>query len=205
MEDFEGNRTVVLEIAGEMDGGHATTPELTLERVATAQGLGERGRGVGDDGGSIGSRDDPNLRLPGELRQRAAAGRSGGAGRPCGDVDRGLQRIDLWRHGSLQARFGDSATHPHLCFHLIVEPEPTKSTSGVGRSLMAALHGVAWQRGRSLLILNARQGGPAVGFYKGSATRRWEWFPGTRSGRRESGTTMSPSISNWRCDRPTPG
>ena len=90
MEDFEGNRTVVLEIAGEMDGGHATTPELTLERVATAQGLGERGRGVGDDGGSIGSRDDPNLRLPGELRQRAAAGRAGGAGRPCGDVDRGL-------------------------------------------------------------------------------------------------------------------
>jgi hypothetical protein len=73
-----------------MDGGHATTPELTLERVAIAQGLGERGQGVGDDGGSIGSRDDPNLRLPGELRQRAAAGRTGGAGRPCGDVDRGL-------------------------------------------------------------------------------------------------------------------
>jgi hypothetical protein len=90
MEDLEGDGAVVLEIASEMDGGHATTPELTLERVATAQGLGERGRGVGDDGGSIGSRDDPNLRLPGELRQRVAAGRGAGAGRPRGDVDRGL-------------------------------------------------------------------------------------------------------------------
>ena len=90
MEDLEGDGTVVLQIAGEMDGGHATAPELTLERVATAQGLGERGRGVGDDGGSIGSRDDPNLRLPGELRQRAAAGCAVGAARRCRDVDRRL-------------------------------------------------------------------------------------------------------------------
>jgi hypothetical protein len=113
VEDLQGNGTVVLEIAGEMNGGHATAPKLTLERVAVAQGLGERGRGVSDDGGSIGSRDAPNLRLPGELRQRGAAGRAGGTGRPCGDIDRRLQRIDLWRHGSLQARFGDSGTHPH--------------------------------------------------------------------------------------------
>jgi hypothetical protein len=90
MEDLESDGAVVLEIAGEMDGGHAAAPELTLDRVATAQDLGERGRGVGDDGGSIGSRDDPNLRLPGALRQRAAAGRAGGAGWPGGYIDRRL-------------------------------------------------------------------------------------------------------------------
>ena len=35
---------------------------------------------------------------------------------------------------------------------------------GVGRSLMAALHDTARRRGRSLVVLNARRGGPAESF-----------------------------------------
>jgi GNAT superfamily N-acetyltransferase len=38
---------------------------------------------------------------------------------------------------------------------------------GVGRLLMAALHAVARQHGRSLLVLNTRRGDPAETFYKG--------------------------------------
>jgi GNAT superfamily N-acetyltransferase/uncharacterized protein YjiS (DUF1127 family) len=37
---------------------------------------------------------------------------------------------------------------------------------GVGRSLIAALHAAAWQRGRSLLTLNTRRGERAERFYK---------------------------------------
>jgi hypothetical protein len=54
VKDLQGNRAVVFEIAGEMDGGHATTPELTLERVATAQGLGKRSRGFRYGDSSVG-------------------------------------------------------------------------------------------------------------------------------------------------------
>jgi hypothetical protein len=43
---------------------------------------------------------------------------------------------------------------------------------------MAALRGAAWQQGRSLLILNARQGAPAVGFYKGLGYREVGVVPG---------------------------
>jgi GNAT superfamily N-acetyltransferase len=37
---------------------------------------------------------------------------------------------------------------------------------GIGRTLVQAMHGSAWQRGRSLLLLNARRGDPAETFYK---------------------------------------
>jgi acetyltransferase len=37
---------------------------------------------------------------------------------------------------------------------------------GIGRKLVHAMHGSAWQRGRSLLLLNARRGDPAETFYK---------------------------------------
>ena len=37
MEHLERHETVVLEVAGEEDGGHAPAPELTLEYVTAAQ------------------------------------------------------------------------------------------------------------------------------------------------------------------------
>jgi GNAT superfamily N-acetyltransferase len=37
---------------------------------------------------------------------------------------------------------------------------------GIGRSLLHTIHGCAWQRGRSLLLLNTRRGYPAETFYK---------------------------------------
>jgi hypothetical protein len=69
MEHLQGDGSVVLEIAGEMDRGHAAAPELTLERIATAQGLRERGQGVGDGGGSNEERD---ARICGERRACAS-------------------------------------------------------------------------------------------------------------------------------------
>jgi acetyltransferase len=50
--------------------------------------------------------------------------------------------------------------------------------SGVGRSLMAALHETARQHGRSLLFLNTRRGDPAEGFYKGLGYREVGVLPG---------------------------
>ena len=37
---------------------------------------------------------------------------------------------------------------------------------GIGRRLLHAIHDRAWQRGRSLLLLNARRGDPAESFYR---------------------------------------
>ena len=49
MEDLERDRAIVLEVMREVDRGHATAPELALERVAVGQrglepfqGLGQR-------------------------------------------------------------------------------------------------------------------------------------------------------------------
>jgi hypothetical protein len=44
MEDLQGNRTVVPEIAGEKDRGHPAAPELAFDRVAVTQGVGQLGR-----------------------------------------------------------------------------------------------------------------------------------------------------------------
>ena len=38
MQDLEGHRSVVLEVPGEVDGGHAAAAELALECVAVAAG-----------------------------------------------------------------------------------------------------------------------------------------------------------------------
>ena len=55
-EELEGDGAVVLEVAREIDGGHAAAAELALEDVAGAEAVLERGarvergsRGVGDD------------------------------------------------------------------------------------------------------------------------------------------------------------
>src|SRR5262249_59967088 len=70
--------------------------------------------------------------------------------------------------GSAQLALPCWPNAPHRAEVQKVLVAPGKRGQGVGRSLMAALHGVAWQQGRSLLILNAPQGGPAGGFFKGA-------------------------------------
>ena len=47
VQDLEGDVAVVLEIAREIDRGHAAAPELALERVAVSEGLRELGPNVG--------------------------------------------------------------------------------------------------------------------------------------------------------------
>jgi hypothetical protein len=47
MEDLQGDRTAVPEIAGEIDRGHAATAELALEHVAVGQGGLEPFEGLG--------------------------------------------------------------------------------------------------------------------------------------------------------------
>ena len=42
VEHLEGHRAVVLEIAGEVDGGHAAAAELALDAVAVTERVGER-------------------------------------------------------------------------------------------------------------------------------------------------------------------
>src|SRR4030095_10430667 len=49
---------------------------------------------------------------------------------------------------------------------------------GVGRRLVSALHAAARQRGRSLVLLNTRRGGPAEQFYKGLGYKAVGVVPG---------------------------
>lgn len=49
---------------------------------------------------------------------------------------------------------------------------------GVGAALMSALHAWAWQRGRSLVMLNTRRGSPAEAFYTAIGYRRVGVVPG---------------------------
>jgi acetyltransferase len=49
---------------------------------------------------------------------------------------------------------------------------------GIGRTLLQVIHDCAWQRGRSLLLLNARRGDPAERFYKRLGYREAGVIPG---------------------------
>jgi GNAT superfamily N-acetyltransferase len=49
---------------------------------------------------------------------------------------------------------------------------------GIGRTLLQAIHDLARQRGRSLLVLNARRGDPAETFYKRLGYREAGVIPG---------------------------
>jgi hypothetical protein len=42
LEHFESDSPLVTQVACEVDGGHATAPQLALEDVAASQGIGER-------------------------------------------------------------------------------------------------------------------------------------------------------------------
>ena len=46
-EHLDGDLAVVLEVLGQVDGGHAALPELPLEAVAIRQGFGQAGEDVG--------------------------------------------------------------------------------------------------------------------------------------------------------------
>jgi len=48
----------------------------------------------------------------------------------------------------------------------------------IGAALVTALHDWAWQRGRSLVMLNARRGSPAEGFYRALGYREAGVVPG---------------------------
>ena len=45
VQDLDGDLAVVLEVLGEVDGGHAALAELTLDAVAIGEGDGEALRG----------------------------------------------------------------------------------------------------------------------------------------------------------------
>jgi hypothetical protein len=53
VEHLEGHRAVVPQVAGEVDRGHAPTPELTLERVALGQPLPQIRRRVSHGGAPL--------------------------------------------------------------------------------------------------------------------------------------------------------
>jgi hypothetical protein len=46
-DDLERDGTIVLEVTGEVDRGHAAVSQLVLERVTVAEGGGEFGRDIG--------------------------------------------------------------------------------------------------------------------------------------------------------------
>ena len=48
VEDLDGDRAVVAQVMGQIDGGHAAAPKLAVEHVAVAQGVGQ-GRGDGHE------------------------------------------------------------------------------------------------------------------------------------------------------------
>lgn len=55
---------------------------------------------------------------------------------------------------------------------------PSLRGQGLGRYLLGAMHDAAQQRGRTLLLLNTRRGGPAERFYRGLGYREAGVIPG---------------------------
>ena len=74
---LEGHQAVVLEVAGEIDRGHAPTPELALERIPVLERLGKAVRQVGHGAPPAGMRS--TLRASAQGRQRGAVGHRTGA------------------------------------------------------------------------------------------------------------------------------
>jgi hypothetical protein len=52
-QDLQGDLPVVLEVLGEIDGGHAALPELALEAIAVVKGGLQLGERLGHGDGSI--------------------------------------------------------------------------------------------------------------------------------------------------------
>jgi len=70
---------------------------------------------------------------------------------------------------------------------------------GIGRRLLQAIHDRAWQRGRSLLLLNARRGDPAEAFYNRLGYRKVGVIPGYAVG--AAGETYD-NVAMYRVLRP---
>src|SRR5438093_12281858 len=72
VEHFEGDGTVVLQVAGEIDRGHPPAPELALECVAAAQPALKLRLQVGHRAWDEGTRDGPENLVLYDTRPRGA-------------------------------------------------------------------------------------------------------------------------------------
>lgn len=84
--------------------------------------------------------------------------------------------------GSAQLRLPTSPNGLHRAEVQKVFVGDTRRGRGVGRILMASLHDIARQHGRSLLLLNTRRGGRAEEFYKRLGYREVGVVPGYTRG-----------------------
>ena len=73
------------------------------------------------------------------------------------------------------SRLSNSSHHAELESLFV---ERASRGQGIGSSLMQALHCVARQNGRTLILLSTRRGEPAEGFYKALGYREMEAIPG---------------------------
>jgi acetyltransferase len=80
--------------------------------------------------------------------------------------------------GSGQLALSRRSNSPHRAELERLFVEKASRGQGIGRSLMHALHSVAQQNGRTLILLNTRRGEPAEAFYKGLGYREVGVIPG---------------------------
>jgi acetyltransferase len=80
--------------------------------------------------------------------------------------------------GSGQLAFSRRSNSPHRAQLEKLFVERGSRSQGVGRSLMQALHCVARQHGRTLILLNTRRGEPPENFYKRLGYRQVGVIPG---------------------------
>lgn len=78
--------------------------------------------------------------------------------------------------GQLALSVAPSMRHTAQVQKLIVAP--SMQGRGVGKALIAALHEAAWRRGRSLLTLGTRRGGPPESLYRRLGYREVGVIPG---------------------------
>jgi ribosomal protein S18 acetylase RimI-like enzyme len=84
--------------------------------------------------------------------------------------------------GSVQMNFSPWPNARHRAEVQKLFVAPALRGRGVGRRLMTALHDLARERGRSLLLLNTRHRGPAESFYKSLGYREIGVIPGYAAG-----------------------
>lgn len=80
--------------------------------------------------------------------------------------------------GSGQLALSRRSNSPHRAELERLFVERASRGQGIGRSLMHALHSVARQNGRTLILLNTRRGEPAEDFYKELGYREVGVIPG---------------------------
>jgi len=80
--------------------------------------------------------------------------------------------------GSGQLALSRRSNSPHRAELEKLFVQRASRGQGIGRSLMHALHSVARQHGRTLILLNTRRGEPAQDFYKALGYREVGVIPG---------------------------